>query len=142
MHRRTAVGRLAATVAGISMGQMPNLESAADIAGDPFAVTPENLAESSGLASCPVCQEVADSLHLTPAGVCLRCADRTPSLRATPHSDSFWILSPREIRRAESEIQRLSVELEEMNERLRALQRRQAAEGGNRYDRAVETVRG
>ena len=142
MHRRTAVGCLAATVAGVSIGQLPDLDSSADLTGGTFAVTPENLAESSGLVSCPGCQELADSLELTPAGVCLRCADRNPSLRARPQSNSFWTLSPREIRRAESEIRRLSSELEEINDRLLALQGRQAAQGGDRYDRAIEAVRG
>jgi hypothetical protein len=131
MHRRSAVGRLAATVAGFSLGEVPSLEAAAALPGEPFSVTRANLAESSGLVTCPICQEMSDSLELTPAGPCLRCADMEPTLRAEPHSDPFWILSPREVGRLELEIQRLAAKLERMNDRLVELQ----------DDRAMEAVR-
>jgi hypothetical protein len=131
MHRRSAVGRLAATFAGLSLGEVPNLEAAVPLPDEPFSVTRANLAESSGLVTCPICQEMSDSLELTPAGLCLRCADRDPALRAEPHSDLFWILSPREVRKLELEIQRLAAKLERMNDRLVELQ----------DDRAMEAVR-
>jgi hypothetical protein len=138
MHRRTAVGHLAATVAGLSLGEVPELEPQASFPAEPFSVTPANLPESPGLASCAVCQETADSLDLTPAGLCLLCADRNPSVRASPHSDPFWILSPQEVSRLEPEIQRLSSELDQINDRLQ-LQRQIGDDG--RYHRAVEAVR-
>jgi hypothetical protein len=84
---------------------------------------------------------MADSLDLTPAGPCLRCADQNPTLRAAPRSDPFWTLSPEEVRRLEPEIQRIARELRRMNDRLVALQQRQMAEGGDSYDRAVEAAR-
>jgi len=141
MHRRSAVGRLATTLAALSLGEVPDLEAALPLANDPFSVTPDNLAESAGLVTCPICQEMADSLELTPAGLCLRCADQNPTLRARPHSDPFWILSRRELRRLEPEIQRLSSELEQINRRLVALQDKQIAEGSQVYDRAIEAGR-
>jgi len=141
MHRRSAISTLAGTVAGLSLGEVPSLDAAAPLPGEPFSVTRANLAESSGLVTCPMCQEMGDSLELTPAGPCLRCADRNPALRAEPHSDPFWILSPREVRRLEPEIQRLVAELDRMNDRFAELQQRQIVEGGNGYDRAVEAER-
>jgi hypothetical protein len=141
MHRRSAITRLAGTVAGLSLGEVPMLDAAAPLPGEPFSVTRANLAESSGLVTCPMCREMGDSLELTPAGPCLRCADRNPTLRAEPHSDRFWILSPREIRRAEAEIQRLAAELDRMNRRFAELRERQIAGGGDEYDRAMEAER-
>jgi hypothetical protein len=141
MHRRSAVTRLGATLAGLSLGKAPNLEAAARLPGEPFSVTRANLAESSGTVTCPICHETADSLELTPGGPCLECADREPGLRAEPHSDPFWILSPREVRRLEPEIQRLAAELDRMNERLVELERRQIAEGSDVYDRTLEAGR-
>jgi hypothetical protein len=141
MRRRSAVGRLAATVTGLSLGQTRNLGAAVSLPGERFAVTRENLAESSGTVTCPICQEMADSLDLTPAGPCLRCADRNPTLRAEPYSDRFWILSPREIQRVEAEIQRLVAEVERLNGRLASLAQPQMAEGGIGYDRAMEAER-
>ena len=84
---------------------------------------------------------MSDSLDLTPAGPCLRCADLDPGLKVRGHSDPFWTLSPREVRRLESEIRRLSAELDRMNHRLFELQQRQIAEGGDRYDRVMEAER-
>jgi hypothetical protein len=84
---------------------------------------------------------MADALELTPAGLCLLCADRNPGLRATPHSDPFWKLSPREVRRLEGDIQRLAAKLNRMNEELVQLQQRQSIEGGNIFDRSMESQR-
>jgi len=141
MHRRSAVGRLAATLAGLSLAEVPNLDAAPPLSSTPFAVTGANLPESSGTVTCPVCHELGDSLDLTPAGACLRCADRDPTLRAQPRSDPFWTLSPPEVRRLEPEIQRLAAELHRMNDRLLGLRQRQMAEGSDVYDRAMEAGR-
>jgi hypothetical protein len=141
MHRRSAVSRLAATAAGLSLGEVPNLAAAVPLPGEPFSVTPANLPESSGTVTCPACNEMGDSLGLTPAGLCLRCADRNPMVRVKAHSDPFWILSPREVRRLEPEIRRLAAELEGMNARFIELRQRQIAEGGEVYDRAMEAAR-
>lgn len=140
MQRRSAIGRLAATLTGLSLGPVPRLEAEFTPEGEFFAVTGANLAHSS-VVTCPVCREMNDSLDLTPAGYCLRCADADPVLRVEPHSDPFWTLSPGEVRRLESEIQRLAAELDRMNRRLFQLQQRQLAEGGHRYDRAMEAER-
>jgi hypothetical protein len=82
-----------------------------------------------------------DALDLTPAGLCLSCADQSPGLRAEPYSDRFWILSPGEVRRLEREIDRLAAELNHMNARLALLQQRQMTEGGDGYDRVMEAER-
>jgi hypothetical protein len=132
---------MAATVAGLSLGKTPDLEAAVSLSGGPFAVTRANLAESSGTVTCPICQEMADSLDLTPAGPCLRCADRNPALRAEPYSDRFWTLSPREVQRVEGQIHRLGAEVERLNRRLASLAQQQIAEGGDGYDRAMEAER-
>ena len=94
MHRRSAVSALAEAVAGLSLGRVPNLEAAAPLSGEPFSVGPANLAESA-MVTCSACQEMGDSLDLTPAGLCLRCAERNPAITAEAHSDTFWTLSPR-----------------------------------------------
>jgi hypothetical protein len=141
MQRRSAVSRLAATLAGLSLGEVPNLHAAVPLPGEPFSVTRANLAECSGTVTCPICHEMWDSLDLTPAGPCLRCADGNPTVRVEPHSDTFWILSPREIRRLEPEIQRLAAELDRMNDRLVELEQRQIAEGSDVYDRTMEAER-
>src|SRR5687768_7425932 len=99
MHRRSAVTRLAATLTGLSLGRVPTLDAAASPPSDRFTVTDANLAESSGMVTCPVCHGMWDSLELTPAGPCLRCADRDSTLRAEPRSDPFWTLSPEEVKR-------------------------------------------
>jgi len=138
MQRRSAIGRLAATLTGLSLGSVPNLEAEFGLEGERFSATSGNLPQAFGTVSCPVCQELADSLELTPAGPCLRCADRDPALRAEAHSDPFWTLSHRELRRLEFEIQRLAAELQRMNRRFLELQQRQLAEGGGMYDRAME----
>jgi hypothetical protein len=95
-----------------------------------FTVTSTNLAASSGVVTCPVCQEMADALSLTPAGPCLSCADQNPALRAEPYSDPFWVLSPRQVRRLEREIERLATEAQRVDERFARLQQQQTAEGG------------
>ena len=100
MQRRSAVGRLAAAAAGLSLGTVPSLEAALPLEENSFTVTSTNLAASSGVVTCPVCQEMADALDLTPAGPCLSCADQNPALRAEPYSDTFWVLSPREVQPA------------------------------------------
>jgi hypothetical protein len=141
MHRRSAVSRLAATLTGLSLGEVPSLDATAPLLGERFSVTRVNLAESSGTVTCPLCQEMGDSLELTPAGPCLRCADRNLAMRAEPHSDRFWILSPREVRRLEPEIQRLAAKLDRMNARLVDLYQQQLAEGSDLYDRAMEAGR-
>ena len=141
MHRRSAVSRLAATLAGFSLNEVPGLHAEAPRSGEPFSVTPANLAESSGMVTCPICQETGDSLDLTPAGPCLSCADRNPALRAVPHSDPFWTLSPGEVRRLEPEIQRLAAELDRMNTRFAQLQQQQLADGSDAFDRAIEAGR-
>ena len=141
MQRRSAVGRLAAAAAGLSLGKVPDLEAALPLEDNSFSVSPANLAASSGTVTCPSCQEMADSLELTPAGLCLRCADQNPALRAEAHSDTFWALSPRKVRRLELVIERLSAELGRMNRRFTALQQQQLAQGGDRYDRAMENGR-
>jgi hypothetical protein len=141
MQRRSAVGRLAAAAAGLSLGKAPNLEAALPLEGDSFSVTRANLAASSGTVTCPSCQEMADSLDLTPAGLCLRCADQNPALWAEPHSNTFWALSPRGVRRLELEIERLSAELGRMTRQFTALQQQQLAQGGDRYNRAMEKGR-
>ena len=138
MHRRSAVGRLAAALAGLSLVEVPDLDASAPLPGEPFSVTRGNLPESSGTLTCPICHETWDSLDLTPAGPCLRCADENPALGVEPHSDRFWILSPKEVRRLEPEIQRLAARLERMNDRFAELQQRQIAEGSEVYDRAME----
>ena len=84
---------------------------------------------------------MADALSLTPAGPCLSCADQNPALRAEPYSDTFWVLSPRQIRRLEREIERLAAEARRVDERFARLQQQQVAEGGNGYDRALESER-
>jgi hypothetical protein len=141
MQRRSAVNRMAATLAGLSLGKVPELEGELTLPGERFSVTPANLAESSGLVTCAVCQEMEHSLDLTPAGLCLRCADRNPTVRAEPHSNRFWILSPREIRRVEVEIRRLAAELERVDQCFVNLERRQTAEGSKVYDRTLEAER-
>ncbi len=141
MHRRSAVSRLAATLAGLSLGEVPDLHAASPPPDEPFSVTRGNLAESCGTVTCPMCREMGDALDLTPAGPCLRCADQNPALRAKPHSDPFWILSPREVRRLEPEIQRLASELDRMNDRLLELRERQMGEGSEVYDLALEAAR-
>jgi hypothetical protein len=141
MHRRSAVGRVAATLAGLSLLKLPDIEGEAPLSSEPFSVARANLAESSGLVSCPVCQQVGDSLELTPAGPCLLCADENPAVRAEPYSDPFWVLSPREVRRLEGEIQRMAAELERVNSRFAALKQQQLAQGGDVYDRAMEVGR-
>ena len=141
MHRRSAVGRLAATLTGLSFGRMQNLDAAAPPSSEPFTVTAVNLAESSGMVTCPVCHQQWDSLDLTLAGPCLRCADRDPTLRAEPRSDPFWTLSPQEVRKLEPQIERLAAELRRMNDRLAELQQRQVAEESDVYDRAMEARR-
>ena len=141
MQRRTAVGRLAAAAAGLSLGTVPRLDDALPLEEDSFTVTSTNLAASSGVVTCPVCQEMADALDLTPAGPCLGCADQSPTLRAEPYSDTFWVLSPRQIRRLEREIERLAAEARRVDERFARLQQQQVAEGGNGYDRALESER-
>src|SRR3954453_3557327 len=130
MPRRPAVGRLAAAAAGLSLSSVPSLEAALPLEQDSFSVTRANLAASSGTVTCPVCQEMADALDLTPAGPCLRCADQNPALRAEPYSDTFWVLSPREVRRLEREIERLAAEVRRVDDRFARLQQQQMAEGG------------
>jgi HAMP domain-containing protein len=140
MQRRSALGRLAITLTGVSLGRVPTLEAAA-WRSEPFVVSPANVAESSGLVTCPICHEMADALELTPAGPCLRCADQAPELRVEPHSDRFWILSPEEVRKVESEIEELAAELNRMNQQLVELGQRQLAAGAGEYERAVESKR-
>jgi hypothetical protein len=141
MHRRSALSRMAATLTGLSVVELPSLDAMAPLSDEPFSVTRANLAESSGTVTCSFCHEMWDSLDLTPAGLCLRCADRRPATRAEPHSDPFWILSSQEVRRLESEIQRLAAEVDRINDRLVELEQRQRAEGSDGYDRAVEAQR-
>jgi hypothetical protein len=141
MQRRSALGHLAATLAGLSLGDVPGLEAAARHPNEAFSVTPANLPESSGMASCPVCHEMGDALSLTPAGLCLRCADQRPNLRVEPHSDGFWLLSPQQIRRLEGEIARIAAELTRMNQQLVELGQRQLTASGDDYNRAVEAKR-
>jgi len=130
MQRRTAVGRLAAAAAGLSLGTVPRLEAVLPLDEDSFTVTGTNLAASSGVVTCPVCQEMADALDLTPAGPCLSCADQNPALRTEPYSDTFWVLSPREIRRLEREITRLAAEAQRVDEGFSRLQQQQMTDGG------------
>ncbi|MFL5449448.1 MAG: hypothetical protein ACJ8AX_12930 [Gemmatimonadales bacterium] len=130
MQRRSAVGRLAAAAAGLSLGTVPSLEPALPLEENSFSVTGTNLARSSGVVTCPVCQEMADALDLTPAGPCLSCADQNPALKAEPYTDTFWVLSPRQVRRLEREIERLATEAQRVDERFARLQQQQMAEGG------------
>ena len=139
MQRPSAVGRLAATAAGLSLGIVPSLEAALPLGEACFSVTPTNLAQSSGMVTCPVCQETADALDLTPAGPCLSCADRNTALRGEPYSDPFWVLSPNQLRQLEREIERLAAELGRMNQKFAQLQQQQIAEGGDGYDRGMES---
>ena len=132
MLRRSAVGHLAASLTGLSLGRVPSLEAA-----EPAA----DLPESSGIVTCPVCHQMWGALELTLAGPCLRCADRNPTLRAEPRSDPFWTLSPQEVKRLEPEIQRLAGQLQHMNHRFAELQQRQIMEGSDVYDRAMEAGR-
>src|SRR4051794_14967774 len=141
MQRRSAVGRLAAAAAGLSLGSVPSLDAALPLEQDSFSVTSANLPASSGMVTCPVCQEMADALDLTPAGPCLRCADRNPALRAEAYSDRFWVLSPREVRRLEREIERLAAEARRVDAKFARLQQQQMAEGGDGYVRAMESER-
>jgi hypothetical protein len=140
MHRRSAVTHLAATLTGLSLGRVPSLDAEAP-SRELFTVNDANLAESSGTVTCPVCHRMWDALALTPAGPCLRCADRDPGLRAAARSDPFWTLSPEEVKRVEPEIERLAAELDGMNRRLAELRQRQIAEGSDVYDRAMEEGR-
>ena len=137
MDRRAVMGRLAATLAGLSFGDVPNLDAEEPLTSEPFEVTAGNLAESTGMVTCPSCQEMWDSLNLTPAGVCLLCADRNPSMKAPPHSNLFWTLSVREIRRIEREIQLLAAKLERMNCRFAELHQ----QGSDAYEKAMERRR-
>ncbi len=130
MQRRTVVGRLAAAAAGLSLGTVPRLEAMLPLDDDSFTVTRSSLAESSGMVTCPVCQEMADALSLTPAGPCLSCADQNPALRAEAYSDTFWVLSPRQVRRLEREIERLAAEAQRADERFARLQQQQMTDGG------------
>jgi hypothetical protein len=132
---------LAAAAAGLSLGTVPRLEAALPLDEGSFSVTRANLAASSGRVTCPVCQEMADALDLTPAGPCLSCADQNPALRAEPYSDTFWVLSPRQVRRLEREIERLAAEAGRVDEKFARLQQQQMAEGGEGYDRAMESER-
>lgn len=141
MQRRSAVTRLAASVAGLSLGQVPDLEAAGPFPARPFSVTRANLAESSGAVTCPLCHEMWDSLELTPAGSCLRCADELPTVRAEPCSEPFWTLSRREILRVEVEIDRLATELSRISRHLAELRITQTSEGVDAYDRGVESKR-
>jgi hypothetical protein len=141
MHRRSVISRLAATVAGLSLPELPELEAEEPLSRDPFSVTGANLPESSGLLSCPACRQTGDSLELTPAGLCLSCADKNPGTRAKPHSDPFWTLSRREVHRVEGEIQRLAAELNRRDDRFMTLRQQQMAEGSDVYDRAMEAGR-
>lgn len=142
MHRRSAVTRLAASMAGLSLGQVPDLDAKVPLVAPPFSVTRANLAQSSGTVSCPVCHEMWDSLELTPAGPCLRCADASPTVRAEPHSDPFWALSRTEVRRVELEIDHLAAELDRIDRRLSELRDRGTSAGDDVYDRGVEAERG
>jgi hypothetical protein len=132
---------MAVSLAGLSLGKVPDIAGEVALPGEGFSVTRANLAESPGLVTCAMCQEMEDSLKLTPAGLCLRCADRDPTITIEPHSNRFWILSPREVRRVEVEIRRLTAELERINERLSELERRQIAEGDKVYHRTLEAER-
>ena len=140
MHRRSAVTRLAASVAGLSLGQVPDLKATRPLPARNFSVTRANQAESSGTVTCPLCHEMWDSLELTPAGPCLRCADGSPD-RAESYSDPFWTLSPQELRRVELEIDRLAAELSRMNRRLSDPRNSQTSVGADGYDRGIESAR-
>ena len=141
MQRRSAISRLAATLTGLSLGDVPQLEAIVPLRSEAFSVTRANLAESPGIVTCPMCHEMADSLELTPAGRCLACADKRPELRAEPYSDRFWILSPHEVRRLESEIERLAAELNRMNQQFVELGQQPVAEGSDPYERVIESKR-
>jgi hypothetical protein len=141
MQRRSALGYLAAAVAGLSLGELPDFQPEPVHGSGRFVSGEEDQPQSGELLSCPGCGELGDSLELTLAGVCLRCADRNPALRVRPRSDPFWTLSPRETRRAEAELHRLSAELTRMNRRFSELRERQLAEGSDVYDRAMEAGR-
>ena len=141
MQRRSALGRLAAAAAGLSLGTVPGLEAALPLERKSFSVSGTNLAASSGVVTCPVCQEMADALDLTPAGPCLSCADQNPALGAEPYSDTFWVLSPREIQRLEREIERLAAEARRVDQNFTRLRQPQTPEGGYGYDRAMESER-
>jgi hypothetical protein len=141
MQRRSALGRLAVALTGVSFGRVPRLEAAIWQRSVPFSVTRGNVAESSGTVSCPICHETGDALGLTPAGPCLRCADQRPELRMEPHSDRFWILTPDEVTRIESEIERIVATLDGTDRQLVALGQRPMLEGVCDYDQAVETKR-
>ena len=138
MQRRSALSRLAAIFAGLSLGKVPHLPAAVPLPAEPFSVTPANLPQSSGTVTCPVCQTMGDSLHLTPAGLCLSCADANPMIRTEPHTQPFWALSPHEVRRLESEIRLLAGRLDRINGRLVELKQKQGWDSGEMYDRAVE----
>jgi hypothetical protein len=138
MQRRSALGRLAATVTGLSLGRVPELHGTLPLPSEPFVVTRANLAQSSGTVSCPACHTMWDSLQLTPAGLCVGCADANPAIRAEPHSEPVWALSPGEVRRVEAEIARLAGKLERINRRLVELKERQMVEGSDVYGHAVE----
>jgi len=50
------------------------------------------------------------------------------ALRAEPYSDTFWVLSPGQIRRLEREITRLAAEAERVDQRFSRLQQQQMTE--------------
>jgi len=137
MQRRSALGRLASTVAGLSLGRVPDIQATPPLPAEPFVVTRANLAQSSGTVSCPACHTMWNSLQLTPAGLCVSCADANPAIRAESHSERFWALSREEVRRVEAEIGRLAGKLERINQRLVELKEGQM-EGSEVYDGAVE----
>ena len=138
MQRRSALSRLAAAVAGLSLSRVPDIQAAPPLPSEPFSVSSANLAQSSGTVTCPGCHTMWDSLHLTPAGLCLSCADATPTIRTEPHSEQFWALSPEEVRRLEGEIRRLAGKLERIDRRLGELKEDRMAKGSAVYDAAVE----
>ena len=140
MQRRSVLGRLAATITGLSFGRMPTLDAAVAPPAKRFSVTAANLPESIGTVTCPVCHQMAGALELTLAGPCLSCADRMPTVRASPHSARFWLLSPKEIEQAEQEIERLAGELTRINRHLVQLGD-QSVGGANGYAIAIEEHR-
>ena len=140
MQRRSALGRLAATLTGLSVGRMPTLAAAVSPAAEGFSVSPANLPESVGTVTCSICHGMSDALELTLAGPCLSCADQVPAIRATPRSGRFWLLSPAEIKQAEGEIEQLAAELDRMNQQLVEL-RRHALAGDSDYAEAIEEQR-
>ena len=94
--------------------------------------------ESPGTTNCPQCGARLDYLVFTPSGLCPICAGRAdPIPNVTLYSDPFWLLTPQEIERAETEIIRLAAEAKRLDESSEALAR-EFGDGSDEYEVEAE----